>query len=298
MPTPSKEPKPMGFPEFSKRFDTEEKCRTKLFELRWGKGFVCPRCGHSEYFFNKHRRRYICKKCEHETSITAGTIMDKTHLPLQKWFWAIYLIATDKRGISSNALKNQLSVTYKTAWYLKKRIRQAMSDGLEGTVLQGIIELDDAYFGGPGEGGKRGRGTEKSKVLVGLQVDEDGKPQTLKMQVVQNLRGKTIGKFASANITSGSRIRSDSFRSYRKPLAEKWLHEYQVFDKKSDNLAWLHKMISNAKSWIQGTFHGLPATLLQCHLDEFCWRFNHRWQQERIVDDLIALVLRAKPIRV
>jgi len=287
MPTPAKEPKPIGFLEFSKRFNTDDKCRDKLFELRWGKGFSCPKCGHSEYTNNKHRHRRLCKACKHETSVTAGTIMDKTHLPLTKWFWAMYIIATDKRGISSNALKNQIHVTYKTAWYLKKRIREAMSDSLENTFLCGIVELDDSHFGGPGEGGKRGRGTPKSKVIAGLQVDDDGKPQALKMRVVQNLRSKTIGLFAAENIVAGANIRSDSFRSYRKPLAEKYLHEYQAFDKESEHLAWLHKMISNAKSYIQGTFHGLPSTCLQSHLDEFSWRLNHRFSQQNIFTFLL-----------
>jgi hypothetical protein len=133
--------------------------------------------------------------------------------------------------------------------------------------------------------------------LLALQLDEQGKPQLMKMDVVRNLRGKTVGGFALKNITPGAVIRSDSFRSYRKPLAEKWLHEYQAFDKNSDNLAWLHTLVSNAKSYLQGTFHGLPDRLLQSHLDEFCWRFNYRFQQESIFDSLLRNMMNGKPVR-
>ncbi len=91
----------MTFFKFKERYQTEEDCREKLFCIKWFDGYVCPKCGHNEYYAIKERNLYQCRKCRHQTSLTAGTIMHRTRTPLVKWFWAFYLISTDKRGISA-----------------------------------------------------------------------------------------------------------------------------------------------------------------------------------------------------
>ncbi len=122
--------------------------------------------------------------------------------------------------------------------------------------LFGLVEIDDTYFGRPSRGGKRGRGTNKTKVIVALSKITEGKPQYIKMQVVPNLKGKTIGKFVRKNISEKSIIQGDAYHSYRKPLSENYVHEYKVFSPDSENLKWLHIMIENAKTFVVGTFHG------------------------------------------
>ncbi|MBF0344300.1 MAG: transposase [Nitrospirae bacterium] len=87
--------------DFQKKYSTEEACQKRLFELRWPSGFVCPKCNHTEYINLLKRELYECKKCGYQASVTAGTVMYKTRTPLVKRFWAIYLISTDKRGISA-----------------------------------------------------------------------------------------------------------------------------------------------------------------------------------------------------
>ena len=89
------------FKEFRRRYNTEDACRAELFRLRFPNGFVCPKCGCVEYYPVHGRNIYQCRSCRHQTSVTAGTVMHRTHLPLTLWFWAIYLCATDKRGISA-----------------------------------------------------------------------------------------------------------------------------------------------------------------------------------------------------
>ena len=89
------------FEEFRTRFSTEEICRAELFRLWFPNGFVCPKCGCTEYYPVRGRNTFQCRACRHQTSVTAGTVMNRTHLPLTAWFWAIYLCATDKRGISA-----------------------------------------------------------------------------------------------------------------------------------------------------------------------------------------------------
>ena len=115
------------FQEFRTRFSTEEACRAELFRLRLPNGFVCPKCGCTEYYPVRGRNTFQCRVCRHQTSVTAGTVMHRTHLPLTVWFWTIYLCATDKRGISAVQLSRMLNICYESAWYLLRRIHSAMS---------------------------------------------------------------------------------------------------------------------------------------------------------------------------
>lgn len=288
-------PKSMSFAELCEMFPNEETCRERLYQMRWPEGFVCPKCGSREYGYHEGKKVYQCKSkyCRYQASVTAGTVMEHTRLPIKVWFWAIFLMATDKRGTSATYLSTVLKIRYKSAWLLLQKLRSAMGKRDARYLLESIVELDDTYFGGPKSGGKRGRGTSKSKVLAALSKDEDGKPKYLKMVVLPNLKGKTVGTFAKSAIAENSTVETDAYSSYRKPLGEKFNHNWQVFDADSGSLAWLHTIISNAKSFVQGTFHGIRKTHLQRYLDEFCWRFNRRHRTSSIFFDLLRSVISA-----
>ena len=105
------------FEEFRTRFSTEEVCRAELFRFRFPNGFVCPKCGCTEYYPVRGRNMFQCRACRHQTSVTAETVMHRTHLPLTVWFWTIYLCATYKRGISAVQLSRTLGICYESAWY-------------------------------------------------------------------------------------------------------------------------------------------------------------------------------------
>lgn len=280
----------MSFADFRKRFDSEARCREYLYNLRWPKGFVCRACGGVGCYHIKGRNKYQCMQCRQQSSVTSGTVMHRSKLSLRTWFWAIYLISRDKRGYSATQLAEELGIAYSSAWYLLHRIRSAMAERDSDYMLSGIVELDDTYFGAPTEGGKRGRGTEKAKVMVAVSKTDDGKPGYLKMEVVDNLKGETIGDFAKACIVKGSVIQSDGYLSYRKPLADDFEHQFEVFDSKSDMLKWLHILVGNAKAFISGTFHGLADKHLQSYLDEFCYRFNRRGFRCQIFPRLLCAV--------
>lgn len=166
---------------FQQRFKTDDDCRQHLFSIGFPNGFRCPDCGHNRYYLISKRVLFQCTACRHQTSLTAGTILHKTRTPLRIWFWALFLVAHDKRGISALALARELDVSYKTAWLLLHKIRYAMRSRDEQYVLSGIVEMDETYFGGPGEEPKRGRGTNKTPTLVALSLRPDGKPKFLKM---------------------------------------------------------------------------------------------------------------------
>jgi len=285
----------MGFQEFCEMFPTEEACRDRLFRMRWPEGFICPKCGLKEYGYHTGKKVYQCKAryCHHQASLIAGTVMEHTRLPIKTWFWAIYLMTADKRGSSATYLSAVLKIRYKSAWLLLQKLRSAMGKRDARYLLEGIVEFDDTYFGGPKPGGKRGRGTDKAKVLVALSKDKDGKPKHLKMRVVPNLKGKTVGAFAEEAIAENAVVETDAYRSYRKSLSQKFNHDWRVFDTDLKMLAWLHTIVSNAKSFVQGTFHGLDELHLQRYLDEFCWRFNRRQRSDNIFFDLLRAVLSA-----
>lgn len=133
--------------------------------------------------------RYQCAKYRHQASVTAGTVLHKTHLPLTQWYLAFYFVCQDKRGISAVQLASQIGTSYKTARYMLKRIRTAMGQQDSVHQLSGIIEFDDAYFGSPtvGKNKKRGRGTKKTRGFVALSLNERGNPRFLKMRVTQDI---------------------------------------------------------------------------------------------------------------
>jgi transposase-like protein len=194
-------------------------------------------------------------------------------------------------------LSRVLNLPYNTAWFLLHRIRNAMAERDNRYLLKGIVELDDTYLGKTKTGGKRGRGTAKNKVVVAVSKGEAGKPQYVKMQVVTDLKGKTIAKFAKCSIANGSTVQTDAYHSYRKPLSEKYQHEYQVFDADTDMLKWLHIIVSNAKAFVSGTFHGLGQKHLQSYLDEYCYRFNRRGMGGIIFDRLLFAATQSAPLR-
>jgi hypothetical protein len=220
--------------------------------------------------------------------------MDKTRTPLRKWFLAIYYMSEDKRGISALSLKKKIKVAYQTAWSMCQKIRHAMGERDKDYKLTGITELDEAFFGSPTEGGKRGRGTDKTAVFVSVSLTEEGKPGYAKMKVVdtdegESVDGKTAVKFASESITKGSEIRTDGLNIYNVLKENGYTHTAKNYDPKNqpEHLHWTHIIISNAKALIDGTFHGLDSKHLQRYLNEFCYRLNRRWFESGIFSRLI-----------
>lgn len=199
------------------------------------------------------------------------------------------MVSTDKRGHSALALRKELGIGYKAAWYLLHRIRISMMERDWDYMLSGIVEIDDAFFGAPKEGGKRGRGTAKAKVIAGLSVSEEGHPRFLKMEVANDLKSDSIVAFAEANIEAGSTISSDAYSSYKQLSCEGYDHKPQIFNPKADkeHLKWLHVIVSNAKAFINGTFHGLDGKYLQLYLSEFCYRFNRRFKPYELFNRLL-----------
>jgi transposase-like protein len=268
----------MSFIDFMDRFKTEEDCRNHFFKIRWPDGFRCPKCGHTEYFFLKGRCLYECSQCGHQSSVTAGTIMHGSHTGLREWFLAIYLFTHDKRGISAIQVARTVGISYYAAWLMLHKLRKAMGDRDAKYYLDGIVEMDDAFFGAPDEGGKRGRGTSKTPAIIALSLNEEGQPEHVRIEVVDNVDGVSIVEMAQETINSGAAIRTDGLSTYNALNKEGYKQQGEKFDpeNKPEHLHWLHVIVSNLKTFILGTYHGLGKKHLQRYFDEFCYRFNRR----------------------
>ncbi len=288
----------LPFPKFQAIFNNEDACHAHLFKSRWPNGFICPKCGHDKYYFINKRFLYQCTKCKKQHSVTAGTLFQDTHVPLLKWFWAIYLVSRDKRGISALSLKNAIQVSYPTAWLMLQKIRQAMGKKDKAYTLNGTVVVDDAFFGGVVEGKKRGRGTEKTTVLVAVSLNQAQEPLFAKMKILENLKNKPVSEAVSEMIDIGSTICSDA----HKTLANLSGYQHDVVvaskdkDKAREMLHWVDTIISNAKAYILGTYHGLPKKYLQRYLDEFCYRLNRRFSERVIFYKLVDACLLLGPI--
>jgi len=292
---------PISLLEFQAHFKDEQACREHLFRVRWPNGFCCPKCGNSTYYFVKGRDLYQCKECSHQASLTAGTVMHKTRTSLVKWFWAIYFIANDKRGCSSLSIQKAIGVCYETAWSMSHKIRSAMADRDAEYKLAGLVKVDDAYFGGASEGSSNsGRGTEKTPVIVAVSVDENDHPLYVKMEVVESLNQDAARDFAVKYVVPDSKIITDGLNIYTIVAKSGYQHEYIVVSENKnialETFKWVHILISNAKAFVAGTFHGLDRNHLQRYLNEFCYRFNRRHREPELFNRLLKACTCARPV--
>jgi hypothetical protein len=195
---------------FRQRYGTEEQCQEALFELRWGRGWTCPRCGHGRHAALARRSLLQCNRCKHQVSLTAGTIFHGTKLPLVTWFQAIYHLSQSKGGISSLELGRRLGVRQPSAWLLKQKLMQAMAvREAAKPKLAGRIELDDAYLGGE-RSGKRGRGAAgKTPFVAAVETTPERRPRRLRLTVVKGFRKSEVAKLAKASLAEGSDVVSD-----------------------------------------------------------------------------------------
>lgn len=277
--------------EFQELFPTEDACYDHLQKLRWNDGFQCPECGHGKAYFISKRKVFQCKQCRHQTSLTANTIFHKTHTPLKKWFWAVYLVGSDKRGCSATQLSKKIEVSYPTAWLIIHKIRKAMQDQDAPYKLNHFIEMDDAYFGSKSKG-KRGRGaSNKSKVIIAVE-NRGNYAGNVKMHVVDHIDFNNLNEFVGYNIEPHQTIKTDAYPSYN-VLSKDYDHKKEIVEahEAMKKLPWVHILIGNAKSFIRGTYHGVSHKHLQQYLSEFCYRFNRRFNDYQLMDRILYACL-------
>jgi transposase-like protein len=272
-----------GFPknlmEFIAWFTTEEVCRRYLLEIRWPDGFICPACGGNTGWITA-RGSYYCGDCSRQTSPTAGTILHKSRVPLRKWFVAMWLVCTQKTGLSAKDLQREVGLgSYKTAWLMLQKLRQAMVR-VGRDQLVGTVEVDETYVGGAEEG-VRGRELIK-KALVVIAVEVEGRKMgRVRISHIPDASGKSLVGFVADCVEKGSLVHTDGWKGYvgmkEAGYRHRVTHTRGDDEVAADVFAHVHLVASLLKRWLRATHQGrVGHKHLQRYLDEFAFRFNRR----------------------
>lgn len=281
--------------EFEAVFPDEEACRQYLIQARWGGHPRCGKCDHDRVW-ELADGRFECRRCGHQTSVTAGTVLHKTRKPLRLWFRAIWEMSVRKNGISAKELQRILGFgSYETAWTWMHKLRRCTRRA-DRTPLNDEVEVDETFFGASGH--TRGRGTDKAIILVAA---ERGGRTRLEYSAGQ--KKDDITSFIERNISSSATIISDSFPSYSTkavaPRAHIRFNLKQLNVKTSDPLQRCHRIATLLKRWLLGTYHGGASRKhLPAYLDEYAFRFNRRTTRGvgRIAARLLEQVVNACPV--
>lgn len=294
--------KGISISEFIDQYGTEEQCRKALVKFKWPKGFCCAYCGNPTYCEIKHRKIYQCNRCHHQTSIIAGTIFHKTHLPFTKWFLAIYLITQNKNGISAMALSRQIGVSYNAAYRLKQKLMQVMLERGSGKKLHCRVEIDDSYLGGKRIPGKRGRGAgKKVPFLAAIETDMDKHPLKIKLSVVNGFRKEEIERWGKHHLEAGTLVASDGLNCFNGLEDADVIHEPHVMGSGKaavlhPSFKWVNIILGNLKNALRGTYHAFKRKHAPRYLSEFQYRFNRRYDLPAMIPRFLYIALRTPPM--
>ena len=299
---------PRSTGEFGAWFAADAHCLDYLEWLRWPEGFVCPSCAHEGGGWRMSDGTIRCSGCKARTSVTAGTIFDKTRTPLTVWFMACWLFATQKDGVSAQSLQRALEIgSYQTAWAMLHRIRSVLvRPGRE--RLNGRVEVDETFIGGeePGLRGGRQRG-KKALVAVGVEVREPKGLGRCRIAILPDASARSLHPFVTDHIEPGARVVTDGWQGYSGIenlgyVREKHSQRAARLRGEDPNalLPGVHRIASLVKRWLLGTHQGsVDEAHLQAYLDEFVFRFNRRTSRSRglVFHRVMELAVGHHPVR-
>lgn len=266
------------------QFQDADKAREYLEALRWPDGAVCPHCGSAEQHYKlegkAHRAGvWKCKDCREQFTVTVGTLFADSKVALNKWLQACYLMAASKKGISSKQLERMLGVSYKTAWFMSHRIREAMTDTGGGLLggNGGPVEVDETYWGNQGKQSPGARGWAHKMKVVSL-VERDGKKRSFH---VTNVNHETVRPILKAQVDAKARIMTDETAVYNKvgkefASHEKVNHSAGEYARGDVTTNTVESSFAILKRGLYGTFHSVSEKHLQRYATEFDFRWNHR----------------------
>ena len=279
------------------RYNDDAKCRDALESIRWPSGVACLRCGDMDVGEIESRNQYCCRSCDYRFSVTAGTIMHDSHLPLRTWFLAIFLMCESKKGMSAHQLWRTLGIgSYKTAWYLCHRIREAMgNDPLTGPTLVGVIEVDETMVGGK----RHGPDWRDNKHWVAGAIERGGR---VRIERIPNVRRDTLHGFIERTVRDEAEaIYTDDLKSYigigdedtRHETVNHSAEEWVMGDVHTNSIEGVWSLFKRS---IVGSFHKMSAKHLDRYLEELEWRFNNR-DNPYIFRDTLARIMDTDPLQ-
>jgi transposase-like protein len=298
--------KGLSMTEFLQLYGTEEACEKAVMQARWPQGYRCPACDHAvsrTTFVRKGRMYWQCADCEHQCSLTSGTIFASTKLPLTVWFLAMQLLTQAKNNVSALELKRQIGVCYRSAWLLKHKVLEVMRVAEEDRRLTGRVEIDDAYLGGQRAGGKTGRGSEnKVPFVAAIQTTEDGKPHLVCL-AQRSFTKASMQEFFARSTALPLTVVSDGLNCFAMATTLGAVHDREVTGggKASvalDKFRCVNTLIGNVKTAMTGTYHAIRfAKYAYRYLAEVQFRFNRRYDMPGILRHLLAsmVVTSARP---
>ena len=288
-------PRP-GFPrtvlEFQRQFSTDDACLQYLADSRWPDGFICPRCAGRAASWISTRKVFECKQCRTQTSVTAGTVMHRSKMPLPVWFWGAYLVTTHTPGLSALQFARQLDLHYETAFQMLHKLRAAMVRQRRARLC-GAVEVDETYIGGE-RSGKAGRGAY-GKVLVAGAVEVVGtRAGRVRLKKIRSASAEHLVGFISGTIAEGSTVRTDGWNGYAGLEKAGYRHHAEVEgspERAVEILPHIHLVFSNLKTWLLGTHHGsVQKQHMQAYLNEFTFRFNRRGTPMAAFQTVLGLI--------
>jgi transposase-like protein len=292
-----KHDKPMSRSDFDRRFPDEEACARYLAAKRWPGGFVCPACGHGKgWELASKPFTWECAGCHRQTSVTAGTVLHRSKLPLRTWFEAIRLLTSHSNGISAEQAQAQFGIgSYKTAWLLLHKLRRAMVSPDRG-LLQSLVEVDETEipFRSKHDPIKAHGIANVGKLLIigAVELSEEGHPRRVRLEPLTDRSGESVRSFVERVVERGATVVSDGLAGYRKLKEHRHVGRTVGAMAAHVLLPWVHRAFANLKRWLTGTFHGVRKPHLERYLDEFVFRWNRRRHTRAAFDTLLGLVIR------
>jgi hypothetical protein len=287
---------PRSLSEFEQRFGDEAACAEYLAAARWPDGFVCPSCaGTKGWRLATEPWMYDCAGCGRQTSVTAGTIMHQSKLPLTNWFWAAYVMATQPNGISALQLQHELGLgSYKSAWLLCAKLRRSTVVP-DRTPLSGLVEIDKTEIacrmGNDSLTTRRPSCQGKMLIVVAVEV-QDLRVRRARLSALPDPSATSLHAFIAANVAPGANVRTNVAFGYSGAAAIN--HDHDVIGAMAT--PWIHRIFSELEVWALGVPRGLHRKHLQSYLDEFVFRFNRRRTRDAAFLSLLGVAAAREPV--